>query len=106
MCAVALDALAHRAAEGVSRRRSLMTLGGVGLASALTGPLSAGAKKPGKKQANKRCKRQVAPCATTVQAECDENDTKPDRCAEVIACCDFFARCNAGGFLACTSAAN
>ena len=70
----------------------------------LGGSLSATAKrKSARKQATtwRRCKRQVAPCAAAVQALCDENDTEPEQCAHVIACCSFLANCDAGGFVAC-----
>ena len=106
MHVVALDTISRRAAN-VSRRSSLLTLSGAGLAAVLGGPLTATAKKSGKsrKKALKKCKPQVAQCAAVVQTLCDEFETDPEVCKATIACCELLGRCNAGGFLACMSAA-
>ncbi|MGH2618557.1 MAG: hypothetical protein ACRDJC_25280 [Thermomicrobiales bacterium] len=106
MRAAVFDAFNRRTAASVSRRNSLLTLSGAGLAALLGGPLTADAKKSGKKKkkAFKKCNPQVAQCAAAIQAACDERDTDPDTCAAKIACCDFFGRCNAGGFLSCADA--
>lgn len=51
---VSRDALARRAAGGVSRRASLLTLGAAGFAAALASPFTTDAKKKDKRRASGR----------------------------------------------------
>ncbi|MBW3634042.1 MAG: hypothetical protein KY456_13545 [Chloroflexi bacterium] len=95
----AFDAFTRRTA-GISRRRSLMTLGGAGLAAALGGPLGTeakknknkNAKKKAKKQAKKKCQQQVPQCETALaQAQALDG----------FYCCQFLSTCDAAGFIQC-----
>jgi hypothetical protein len=88
-----------------SRRGSLLALGGVGLASALSGPFGAVAKpKAGKlarKKVKAKCKAQVGQCETVLNIACAD-DIDPDAYREAfLPCCDFLATCNAGAMLEC-----
>ena len=95
------DTLARQTAATVSRRNSLLALGGAGLA-ALAGSGVTTAKKKGKSKgkarrrarqlANRKCQGQVAPCVTAT-AQVNGN-------AGQIACCDeFLSDCDAAGFV-------
>jgi hypothetical protein len=88
------DTLSRRADLGLSRRMSLVALG----AAALIGltPARADAGKAGKK-ARKKCKSQVAACATGIAQVC----TGSPECANLIPCCDFLGTCDAGAFIQC-----
>jgi hypothetical protein len=109
------DRLARNAANGVSRRTTLMTLGAAGLA-ALIGPFAAEAKKGGKKNKKKNnvppalpaplecppptvdlCPAQVNSCKAILGAQCGGSPN----CTDEIPCCDLLATCDASGFWAC-----
>jgi hypothetical protein len=98
----AFDAITRRAATGVSRRGSLLTLGGAALAATLAGPqLGVAKKKKGKdckKKEKQRCNNDIAACRSTVLINCEE----PDGCPEALLCCED---CSASGLLACIIAA-
>jgi hypothetical protein len=100
MTSFALEALSRRAAAGISRRRSLVALGGAALGTALTRPGAAEAKKKGKKCKNKekkRCSNDVAACKVAARAfRCPSMD--PAGCDALQACCDS---CSANGFVIC-----
>lgn len=101
----ALAAATRGAVEAVSRRRSLLMLGGVSLATGLAGPLGAEAKpspaKKAKKKAKKTCKRQVSQCTAILDERCDENDCDADSLERVLGCCQSFRSCSAGAVLDC-----
>jgi hypothetical protein len=94
----AFDAVTRRAAAGISRRSSLLTLGGAALAATLAGPqLGVAKKKKGKdckKKEKQRCTNDAAACRTTILINCED----PAGCPEFLPCCD---ECSANGFLTC-----
>jgi hypothetical protein len=108
-----IDTVSRRAADAVSRRASLLALGGMALAAVTAIPSAAKGGKGGKKRkkrkggeggngnageqlAQARCASQVDQCRTSVSGFCD-----PEDCPAQLSCCDFFATCNAVGALAC-----
>lgn len=99
MSTATFDDFTRRAAGTVSRRASLMTLGGAALAAAATKPSIAEAKKnknkkakkKAKKKANQKCQQQVPQCETAL-AQLD----RPQGF-----CCQFLADCNASEFIQC-----
>lgn len=99
----AFDAFTRQAAVGVSRRSSLQTLAGVGLAAALVGPLAVEAKNSNKKQKkkskkkienaqNQKCAPQRDDCLVVVAAGGN---------AAVLPCCESLAVCDFNGFIVC-----
>jgi ribonuclease HI len=100
MNTLALEDLSRRAVAGISRRRSLVALGGAALGAALTRPGAGEAKKKGNKckdKEKKRCSNDVASCKAAIQAlQCPKVDAS--LCAALQACCDS---CSANGFLVC-----
>ena len=105
-----IDTVSRRAADAVSRRASLLALGGMALAAMTAIPGAAKGGKGGKKRkkrkgnsgnageqlAQAKCASQVDQCRTSVSGFCD-----PEDCPAQLSCCDFFATCNAVGALAC-----
>jgi hypothetical protein len=98
------DTLTRRTAARISRRNSLLTLSGAGLA-ALAGSQSVQAKKKRSKKnnakkarnlANKKCQQQADDCATT-SAQLGFN-------AAQIACCEFLANCDSASYIQCLAA--
>lgn len=105
------DAFTRRAAEGVSRRKSLVALGGATLAAIAAKPSIADAKqnsgknanKKAKKKARKKCKKQVGQCNAFVMQMCARSRS-PQQCqSDNLRCCESFATCNAGAALQCFS---
>jgi hypothetical protein len=100
----AFDAFTREAAAGVSRRGSLLTLGGAALAAGVTNAgVSEAKKKKGKvckKKEKQRCNNDAAACKTTLQPLCDPGD--PAACLQAQACCE---ECSADGILTCLLAA-
>ncbi|MGH2614508.1 MAG: hypothetical protein ACRDJC_04665 [Thermomicrobiales bacterium] len=97
----AIAALTRRTAEAVSRRNSLLTLGGAALAAGLVPPLGSEAKKSAAKKAKKKCKRQVGQCTAFFNELCEEVECSAEQLEIVRRCCASFQSCNAGGFLEC-----
>jgi hypothetical protein len=112
------DILTRNAAGGVSRRRTLLTLGAAGLA-ALVGPFAANAKK-GKKKKKKnsntndvpaplecppppvnRCPAQADSCTTILGSQCGGDPS----CTDTVACCSLLETCDASSFWACLATA-
>ena len=62
------DAITRRAADGITRRGSLMTLGGAGLAAIVGGSATADAKKNKKKNKQKNKEDPFELCAPQVDA--------------------------------------
>jgi hypothetical protein len=111
---------ARRAAGGVSRRASILTLGTAGLAT-LQSPFSIDAKnrnnndcKHDKKRCNQdlaectaqaaectaqaaQCASQVQQCTTFLTALCEG---EPE-CLDSVACCSVLENCDFNGFFAC-----
>lgn len=93
------DAVARRTADSISRRRSLLTLGGATLGVTLARPATSEAKKQGKKckkKERKRCNKDATECRVTVQALCQPPGSP--ECLALQTCCDT---CSADGFIAC-----
>jgi hypothetical protein len=111
-----IDALAHRAAR-LSRRRSLLTLGGAVLAATTAtaiDPVSArkhnnnrNKKKNGKnggkgnggdcqKKERQRCSNDATACKASVQPLCNADNV--EQCLQIQTCCE---ECSAAGFLTC-----
>lgn len=101
------DTFAERAARGISRRASLMTLGTAGLAAVVAAPFSADAKNKKKcKKKDKKCPSleeicapQVEDCRNITAAVCG-NDPGCDR---IVDCCEVFETCDVGAFIVCLS---
>jgi hypothetical protein len=93
------DAFTRQTATRISRRGSLLTLGGASIA-ALGGPLAAEAKpgskkksrRKAKKKAQEKCKQQVDQCETSLIA---------NNFPQGIPCCQFLSNCNMTQFLTC-----
>jgi len=98
------EALTRRAAEVVSRRGSLRTLGGAALAAGLLTPISTQAKG-GKK--NDKCKKQVSRCKQGLADLCDvvfppKEAFSTSECFEAFAdCCEFLSDCGTAQAFAC-----
>ena len=94
----AFDTVTHRALEGISRRRSLLTLGGAAVGVTIAKPTIGEAKKKGtfKKKEQQRCSNDAAACRATVLVVCQPPDS--DRCLALQDCCDT---CSANGFATC-----
>ncbi len=113
MTTPAIDALAHRAAR-LSRRRSLLTLGGAVFAATAAAAVEPGSankrKKNGRKgsgadcqtQEQQRCGNDATECKATVQILCTVEDVGVQQCLAIRECCE---ECSAGGFLTCFRAA-
>ena len=100
----AFDAFTRSAVEGISRRSSLATLGGAGVAALVGGALTAEAKSKNKKvkklkrrlrKANQKCPQQAEDCRNFI-AGAGGNSAQ-------IACCDFLATCNFDPFVPCVN---
>lgn len=110
MSSNAFDAAARRAAESVSRRASLLSLGAAALAATAAAPDIGIAKKKARKcsktcrqKQRKRCRRDTAACREIADASpfCSL-DPEGSTCVIFKACC---AACSARGFLACLAEA-
>jgi hypothetical protein len=95
----AIESLTRRAADAVSRRASLVTLGGAALAAAVaTKPGVSEAKKGGQscgKKQKKKCKNVEATCNTNGIALCAGD---PTCLSQIQLCCQ---QCFSDGFLQC-----
>ena len=110
-----IDTVSRRAGDAVSRRASLLALGGIALAAMTAIPSAAKGGKGGKNRkkrkrnsddageqlAQAKCANQVDQCRTSVSGFCD-----PEDCPVQLSCCDLFATCNAVGALACSYPGN
>jgi len=89
--------------DALTRRASILTLGGAGLAglATLMTPLATDAKKKRGRNVdvNKRCKQQVAEWTAFAPSLCSEG---PD-CDALIACGAQLATCDFTGFLVCVN---
>lgn len=99
----AFETLTRLTAEGISRRSSLLTLGGAALAATMATPDVGQAKNKKKKNGDKckdkeknRCNNDAEACKDTVQPLCDPAD--PATCLILQNCCE---ECSANGFLEC-----
>ena len=115
----AVEVLSRRAAASISRRGSLVSLGG-GLAAVIAAPSLAQAKKNSKKarkakkrkaqqraaeqaenQANQVCQSQVEGCRTLVVDLCEGQGNE---CLAAANCCSSLGACDVTGFFACVDA--
>lgn len=76
----------------LSRRASLLALGGISVDAVTPHPLAA------KKKANFRCKKQVGACEDSVARLC-----VGPTCPAAADCCGLLADCNFTGFATCVS---
>lgn len=94
------DTVARDAAAAVSRRTSLLTIGGAALAAVMARPASA---KGGKSRNTslKRCKKQTGQCLAAVAEYCAPLEL-PQVCEAFLGpCCETLAQCDAGRTVAC-----
>jgi hypothetical protein len=99
-----------RQAVGVSRRDTLMTLGGAGLTT-LAGPSIAIAAKSNKKanrrakkKGKRKCKKQDGQCVQVFEDIC-AGEADPEFCEDLfIPCCAFLAQCQTTAFFECAFA--
>jgi hypothetical protein len=94
------DVITQRAADGITRRGSLMTLGAAGLAAIVGGSATADAKKNKKKNKKKKQEDPFKLCAPQVE-QCQTTVTALEGNAAQIQCCDAFATCEASQFFLC-----
>jgi hypothetical protein len=98
------DALTRRAADVVTRRSSLLALGGAGLAASLAMPELATAGKAGKK-AKKKCRSQGTPCREFADQICElflDPGSSQDQCKEAAKdCCPAIEGCKGAEFFDC-----
>jgi hypothetical protein len=104
MAARAIDTVMRDVAAGVSRRTSLLTLGGAALAAAVAKPDVSEAKKKKsgdkcKKKEKQRCSNDAATCRLLLPGGCQGD---PDCIALLTPCCDS---CSSSKFLSCFLAA-
>jgi hypothetical protein len=102
----AFDVFTRDIGDAVSRRASLMTLGGAALVAALAGAPAAEAKKNNNKKAKKAKKRarrrlqqtcdaQPGQCQTAVQAFCANQGMRSQSCLQQLSrCCTLIVDCN------------
>ena len=95
------DALTRHAAHAVSRRHSLLTLGGAAVASAVTVPsvIQAGqTAKRAKKRKRQKCRRQIDQCLDALTEVCEGEESCINNFDH---CCPLLADCKAGAALDC-----
>jgi hypothetical protein len=100
------DTFTRRAAEALSRRSSLRTLGGAAVVAGLVAPVVAEAKKGGKGKKNKnKCKKQVSRCKEGLADICAvffDPGEETALCVDLFAeCCEFLRSCNVAQGAAC-----
>jgi hypothetical protein len=97
------DSITRHAAVTVSRRMSLLALGGAGLtavaAPTMAAPTMAAGGKAGKK-AMKLCRRQREQCRAFFVERCQGSQN----CLEaLLPCCELFAKCSVAAGIECVS---
>ena len=112
-----INTVSRRAADAVSRRTSFLALGGMALA-AMTAAPSVAKGGNGRKSGKRRKKRKTGGGDTAeqlIQAKCASQGDQcrasvtelcrgDSNCLEALACCDFFATCDAPAGLRCITA--
>jgi hypothetical protein len=106
MHAQTFDTLTRRTAGAISRRRSLLTLGGAAVAGALATPTLAQASKDSKKakkKKKKKCNGQINQCNDFFTALCaDPNfDCEPGEFEAALFCCSQLRDCRGGEAVSC-----
>ena len=88
------DAFTRRAAESITRRGSLATLGGAGLAAVFGNSLVAEAKKNKTKKLKKKFKKQLAAQCQAEITQCQTFITANGGNSAQFQCCNFLATCD------------
>ena len=106
MNANAFDAFTRRTAEAVSRRKSLLTIGGAALGATVAAPFLAGAdikKKECKKKCKEKCKNQVEQCENEVRQLCNGLGAELEQeCRDaLLGCCTTLGKCKAAKSTEC-----
>ena len=106
MNGIGFDAFARRAAAVVSRRTSLLALGGLALgATTQSAPVGANKKKRKKKDkddnGNQRCANQKQQCLQSVDDFCESRPEIATCETACNLCCDSLATCDAGTSTTC-----
>jgi hypothetical protein len=102
-----VDALAKRLAGSASRRNSLLTIGGAGLAAVSGFAMTGSARKKHKKGKNKnkdkdkKCRRQEGECNAFFAPLCADEDAPEDCVALMATCCEQLGQCQATAYLDC-----
>jgi hypothetical protein len=94
------DVISRRAVDEITRRGSLNTLGGAGLAAIFGGSATADARKHKKKNKKKKQEDPFTLCAPQVE-QCQTTVTLLNGNAAQLQCCDAFATCEASQFFLC-----
>jgi hypothetical protein len=95
-----VDVLTRGSTGAVSRRASLLTMGGATLSAAMAASMGAAAGRSGKRGKN-RCKPQKGKCLAYFAGYCLQQG-EPSLCEDKhFPCCEYFARCNAAAGFAC-----
>jgi hypothetical protein len=101
----ALETVTRQAIEAITRRRSLLSLGGMALAASLVAPASTTAKNGKKKKNKQRCQAQIGQCREGILAICQTIQKSPEgveECFELFdQCCEFLDGPNTSGAFAC-----
>lgn len=102
MEAIRIDHMARRAAGGMTRRGSVLALGGGTLAALAAVPEAEAGRKQGRKcrrkarkKARRICRRQIAQC------EASFREANPPDLDERLPCCALLANCDYEEFFAC-----
>jgi hypothetical protein len=106
MNANAFDAFTRRTAAAVSRRKSLLTIGGAALGATVAAPFLAEAdlkKKECKKKCKKKCKNQVEQCENEVRQLCNDLGAELEQeCRDALLdCCSTLGKCKAAKSTEC-----
>lgn len=97
-------ALTRQTAAAISRRRSLLALGGAGAALAALASPAVSAAKNTKKDPNKKCKQQAARCKSSWEEICEELNCEPAGLADLLECCAFLKTCAIAEYNPCVLA--
>ena len=104
MSELSFDVLWRRNAAVVSRRRSLLAIGGAGaVAAALANSAISNARKK-KRDPNKRCKQQAGRCKASWEDVCDDLNCEPAARAELLGCCGLLKTCDIAEYNVCVLA--
>jgi hypothetical protein len=100
-----LGLVTKQAAKEISRRRSLLSLGGMVLAASLFAPAATAAEK-GKKKKN-RCRAQIGQCREGITSLCTAIQPTAEEIQECFElfdqCCEFLTGPNTSGAFACAA---
>jgi hypothetical protein len=94
----AFDAFTRQAADAISRRTSLLAIGGATL-TAVAAPSIARAKKK-----KNKCRKQKGKCEEAVRELCENQNCQKteEQCLSILLpCCEFFSNCNAKQGVTC-----